>query len=74
MPITKFFIALTFPKGMAVLSPSSNLACYSGLEANLFLLFHTTKMSKGFQGTLHVGKIVQTVVVESISQVDKYIF
>lgn len=54
---------------MALLSLSLKPACYSAIDASLFLLFHTSELSEGFQGTLHVGKIVQTVTIEKISQV-----
>lgn len=38
----------------------------------LLLLFHTTKISANFQGTLHIGNIVQTAVVKKI--IDKVRF
>ena len=54
---------------MALLSPKLTPSCSLTIEANLFLLFHTSELSERFQGTLHVGKIVQTVTIEKISQV-----
>lgn len=56
---------------MALLSPDASLECFSAVEARLFLLFHTSELSERFQGTLHVGKVVQTVTIDKISQVGK---
>jgi GTPase len=54
---------------MALVPQSMKPACSSAIEAKLFLLFHTSELSERFQGTLHVGKIVQTVAIEKMSQV-----
>jgi len=39
-------------------------------EADLFLLFHTTKIAPKFQATVHIGNIVQTVVIKSMDRAD----
>ena len=55
---------------MALVSRGVKPSCSSAIEASLFLLFHTSELSERFQGTLHVGKIVQTVTIEKMSQVN----
>jgi len=37
-------------------------------EAELFLLFHTTKITPKFQATVHIGNIIQTAVIKSMDK------
>ena len=38
-------------------------------EADVFLLFHTTSISKRFQATVHIGNVIQTAVVVDLNKV-----
>ena len=38
-------------------------------EADLFLLFHNTKIGPKFQATLHIGNIVQTAIIKDMDKV-----
>lgn len=38
-------------------------------EADVFLLFHATKISRKFQTTVHIGNVLQTAVVKWMSKV-----
>lgn len=38
-------------------------------EADILLLFHTTKIARKFQCTVHIGNVVQTAVIKSLNKV-----
>ena len=42
-------------------------------EAEIYLLYHANKISKGFQVTLHVGNVCQTVIITKMDQVKKIV-
>ncbi len=41
-------------------------------EAEIYLLYHANKISKGFQVTLHVGNVCQTVIITEMDQVSYF--
>ncbi|CAI9729953.1 GTP-binding protein 2-like [Octopus vulgaris] len=50
-------------KGMVLVSPeSSPFACIE-FDANIYVLFHAKHISTGFQTTIHVGNVRQTVKI-----------
>jgi len=40
-----------------------------GFWADVFLLFHTTSISKRFQATVYIGNVIQTAVIEEMNKV-----
>jgi len=42
-----------------------------GFWADVFLLFHTTSISKRFQATVYIGNVIQTAVIEEMNKVYK---
>ncbi|XP_048731971.1 GTP-binding protein 2-like [Ostrea edulis] len=55
-------------RGMVLLSPESsfsNFVCRT-FEADIYLLYHTHQISKGFETTVHVGNVCQICKVEII--------
>jgi len=39
-----------------------------GFWADVFLLFHTTSISKRFQATVYIGNVIQTAVIEEMNK------
>ena len=54
-----------------MLDPNSDTLTCKEFEAEIFLLFHTTQISKRFQATVHIGNVIQTAVVVSMNRVSK---
>ncbi|XP_022081456.1 GTP-binding protein 2-like [Acanthaster planci] len=53
-------------KGMVLVSKDLNpLACME-FEASIFVFFHVTSISQGFQATLHISNVCQTAVIASM--------
>lgn len=57
---------------MVLVSEKLNPKACTEFEADIYLLYHANKISKGFQVTLHVGNVCQTVIIVSMDQV--YLF
>ncbi|KAL8612833.1 hypothetical protein ACOMHN_038088 [Nucella lapillus] len=55
-------------KGMVLLSPSADVACCRKFEADVYVLFHSNKISRNFQTTVHIGTVCQTAVITSINK------
>eukprot|EP00794_Sanderia_malayensis_P020007 gene20007-21968_t len=55
-------------RGMVLLEPMLAPYCCMEFEADVFLLFHTTAISKRFQATVHIGNVIQTAVVIALSK------
>ncbi|XP_033641224.1 GTP-binding protein 2-like [Asterias rubens] len=53
----------TLRKGMVLVSSDLNPKACLEFEATIFVLFHVTSISKGFQATVHIGNVCQTVVI-----------
>jgi len=63
----------SFRRGQVLLSSATSAGEMSKqvcreFEADLFLLFHATQISPKYQATIHIGSVVQTVVILSISK------
>lgn len=57
-------------KGMVLLGPEIQpSACYK-FEADVFVLFHSSQITKGFETTLYVGSVCQTCRIETIYHKD----
>ena len=56
-------------QGMVLLSPQlSPVACLE-FEADIYLLFHTGYICKGFQTVIHVGNVRQTATIIKMNKV-----
>lgn len=54
---------------MVLLSPQlSPVACLE-FEAEIYLLFHTNHICKGFQTVIHVGNVRQTAIIIKMNKV-----
>ena len=53
-------------KGMVLLSPGIQPSVCYKFEADVFLLFHSSQITTGFETTLHVGSVCQTCRIEYI--------
>ena len=51
---------------MVLLSPEVQPSVCYKFEADIFLLFHTSQVAKGFETTLHVGSVCQICRIEEI--------
>lgn len=60
---------LEFRRGQILLEPCvvEPTTCME-FEADVLLLFHHTKISRKFQCTVHIGNVVQTAIIKSISK------
>jgi len=61
---------LDFRRGQILLEPllpEPPVTCLE-FEANILVLFHNTKISRKFQCTVHIGNVVQTAMIKSISK------
>ena len=54
-----------FHQGMVLVSKDLASACME-FEADIFVLYHDTKVCTGFQTTIYVGNVCQTVQVMKI--------
>uniref|UniRef100_T1IIR6 Tr-type G domain-containing protein n=1 Tax=Strigamia maritima TaxID=126957 RepID=T1IIR6_STRMM len=57
---------LTPRRGMVLLSTNVNSQPCLYFQANIYVLFHTTTIYRGFQTTMYIGNIRQTVTIEGI--------
>lgn len=55
-------------RGLVVLEAVTTPYCCREFEADIFLLFHTTSISKRFQATVHIGNVIQTAVVVDLNR------
>ncbi|XP_065061561.1 GTP-binding protein 2-like [Rhopilema esculentum] len=55
-------------RGLVVLEAVTTPYCCLEFEADVFLLFHTTSISKRFQATVHIGNVIQTAIVVDLSR------
>lgn len=53
---------------MVLLSPEVQPSVCYQFEADVFLLFHTNKITIGFETTLYVGSVCQICRIEKIYQ------
>ncbi|XP_041351929.1 GTP-binding protein 2-like [Gigantopelta aegis] len=58
-------------KGMVLVSNNQDLCSCREFEADVYVLFHTSRISTGFQITVHIGTVCQTAVIVKMNQ--KYI-
>ena len=58
-------------QGMVLTDPVQKPCSCSGFWADVFLLFHTTSISKRFQATVYIGNVIQTAVIEEMNKVEK---
>lgn len=56
-------------KGMVLVSKELVGSCLE-FEADIYLLYHDTQICKGFQTTIHIGNVCQTVQVMTIKEKD----
>jgi len=54
-------------RGQVMLEKKEEEACME-FEAELFLLFHNTKISLKYQATVHIGNIIQTAVIKHMDR------
>ena len=54
---------------MVLVSENINPKACIEFEAEIYLLYHANKISKGFQVTLHVDNVCQTVAITKMDQV-----
>ncbi|XP_067681273.1 GTP-binding protein 2-like [Haliotis asinina] len=50
-------------KGMVLVSPNSEQYACREFEADIYVLFHSSRISVGFQTTIHIGTVCQTAVI-----------
>lgn len=55
-------------QGQVMLEKKEEEACIE-FEAELFLLFHNTKITPKYQATVHIGNIIQTAVIKHMDRV-----
>eukprot|EP00112_Aurelia_sp_Birch-Aquarium-sp1_P000843 Seg1080.7 transcript_id=Seg1080.7/GoldUCD/mRNA.D3Y31 product="GTP-binding protein 2" protein_id=Seg1080.7/GoldUCD/D3Y31 len=55
-------------RGLVLLEPVTTPYSCLEFEADVFLLFHTTSISKRFQATVHIGNVIQTAVVVDLNR------
>lgn len=55
-------------RGMILLDPVQKPHSCVGFWAEVFLLFHTTSISKRFQATVYIGNVIQTAVIEEMNK------
>lgn len=55
-------------KGMVLLSPSAEAVACIQFEADVYVLYHSNKITKNFQTTVHIGTVCQTAVISAISR------
>jgi len=58
-------------QGMVLTDPVQKPRSCLGFWADVFLLFHTTSISKRFQATVYIGNVIQTAVIEEMNKVYK---
>ena len=56
---------------MVLTDPVQKPCSCLGFWADVFLLFHTTSISKRFQATVYIGNVIQTAVIEEMNKVEK---
>ena len=61
-------LCLLFQGLVALEAVTTPYACRD-FEADIFLLFHTTAISKRFQATVHIGNVIQTATVVDLNRV-----
>jgi GTPase len=59
---------LDFRRGQILLEPVVEPVTCMEFEADVLLLFHHTKISRKFQCTVHIGNVLQTAIIKSISK------
>jgi len=59
---------ITVRKGMVVISPEIEPTACLEFEAEVFLLFHTGYICRGFQTVVHVGNVCQTAKIIKINR------
>jgi len=55
-------------RGMVLTDPVQKPRSCVGFWADVFLLFHTTSISKRFQATVYIGNVIQTAVIEEMNK------
>lgn len=55
-------------RGMVLTDPVQKPCSCLGFWADVFLLFHTTSISKRFQTTVYIGNVIQTAVIEEMNK------
>ncbi|KAL9954791.1 hypothetical protein ACROYT_G042368 [Oculina patagonica] len=55
-------------RGMVLTDPVQKPCSCLGFWADVFLLFHTTSISKRFQATVYIGNVIQTAVIEEMNK------
>ncbi|CAG0888514.1 unnamed protein product [Darwinula stevensoni] len=53
-------------KGMVLLQPLDKAAACLYFQATIMVLYHRTRISEGFQATIHVGNVRQTAIIKGI--------
>ena len=56
-------------QGMILADPILQPQACTGFWANVFLLFHTTRIGKRFQATVYIGNVSQTATIEDMNRV-----
>ncbi len=62
-------VLIFFLQGLVLLEPVNKPYCCMEFEADVFLLFHTTAISRRFQATVHIGNVIQTAMIIGLSKV-----
>ena len=68
--LTVFILYLL--QGMVLTDPVQKPCACLGFWADVFLLFHTTSISKRFQATVYIGNVIQTAVIEEMNKVQEH--
>ena len=71
--VKNFLIVFFSSQGMVLVSSDLNPKACLEFEATIFVLFHVTSISKGFQATVHIGNVCQTVVISHMDTVGSLI-
>jgi len=58
----------TVRKGMVLVSPQASLSSCMRFEADVYVLFHNTSITVGFQTTIHIGTVCQTAVIRQMDR------
>lgn len=51
---------------MVLVSAEMNASACEEFEADIYLLYHSSQIGKGFEATMHVGSVCQTCKIVAI--------
>ena len=64
-----YMCAARWLQGMVLVSPALKPVACQRFEANVYVLFHTNYLCRGFQTVVHVGNVMQTAIIVHMNKV-----